>query len=226
MLDLSTLKNALHDIIFGVPFERDFQNHFVLPQLKRPERGDLLVREMQLKNQRATDTLTGEWARYPEDRFWNELRYMYQNAGLPIDANRVKREYENMLRERKEGQAARARKAARDVAERKRKQQENLQKQKVDNIKKSIEWPSNPKYQGHDVKPSLCTAEYEYIACPPQNVPTLFEEKAVKIKPYWLRGRTPTIAASNLGKGYGAKIIKYYYDMFDACSEQKPSTPS
>lgn len=238
MFDLSPLKNALNDIIFGVPFERDFHNAFVLPQMKRPERGNLLIREMQLKNQQATDTLTGEWARYPEDRFWNELRYMYEKAGFPLDANRIKKEYDGILKERKEGQAARARKEAIKNAQKRKEEKEATKTATVlgedwivetgsgDPERMTTPFEKNPKFRGHGEKPYLCDKEFDYIACPPMNVPTLFEEKALKFKTFWLTGKTVQVAYSNLGKGYGTKLGKYYFDMFEECSEQRPSPPS
>lgn len=94
----------------------------------------------------------------------------------------------------------------------------------------------NPKHmtakEAKEVEAYLCDAELEAIAI---HQPTLYEDKALEIKPFFLMGQSPEQASSSLerkhrrrsGKkknGYGLSTIKYYFALYRQHSEQRPIT--
>lgn len=169
---------------------------------------------------------------------YDKLYFMWRDGGFPVDARRVLDELREIEKQGKTIQAQMARAEAKRKARQKIEVRKNKKTKKVIGQDWNVEIGSgnrqnnttdfeiNPKYEGHAVEPSLCEAELAYIACPPQNVPTLFEEKALKFKRFWLIGRPPLQASSTLGKGYGEKLGRHYFKMFEVCSDQRPSSPT
>jgi hypothetical protein len=86
---------------------------------------------------------------------------------------------------------------------------------------------SNPQHmtESNAVDVSLCPAELNAMV---MHEPTLFENKALKIKPFYISGKSPEETSSLLTrkhkKGFSVTLVKYYFALFKDHSQQQPPT--